>query len=98
MQRRAGAAKAQNKSATIGEHWTGVRRKPFEDEDKGPSKFAVRRKPFEDGHKGPSKFAGKRVEHRTQDAIRWRVPTGLQWVEWHKEALDDTWRQRLTLL
>jgi hypothetical protein len=38
------------------------------------------KKAFEDEHKGPSKFAGKRVEPRTEDALRWRVPTGLQWV------------------
>jgi hypothetical protein len=37
------------------------------------------RRAFEDEHKGPSKFAGKRVEHRTQEELRWRVPHGLQW-------------------
>ena len=36
---------------------------------------------FDDEHKGPSKLAGKRAEHRTQEALRWRVPNWLQWVE-----------------
>jgi hypothetical protein len=47
------------------------------------------KKAFEDEHTGPSKFAGKRVEHLTQDTLRWRVPTGLQWVECHKESGRD---------
>ena len=56
------------------------------------------RKAFEDEPKGPSKFAGRRAEHRTQDTLRWRVPVGLQWVEWHDGTWDDTWKERLTLL
>ena len=56
------------------------------------------RKAFEDEHKGPSKFAGKRTEHRTQDKLRWRVPNGLQWVEWHEQAYDDEWAERLARL
>ena len=46
------------------------------------------RRAFEDEHKGPSKFAGKRVEHRTQEELRWRVPHGLQWVEKHEDHRD----------
>jgi hypothetical protein len=56
------------------------------------------RKAFEDEPKGPSKFAGRRAKHRTQDTLRWRVPVGLQWVEWHDGTWDDTWKERLTLL
>jgi hypothetical protein len=56
------------------------------------------KKAFDDEQKGPSKFAGKRAEHRTQEALRWRVPNGLQWVEWHDKALDETWGERLALL
>jgi hypothetical protein len=26
------------------------------------------------------------TEHRTQEALRWRVPNGLQWVEWQDKA------------
>ena len=49
------------------------------------------KKAFEDEHKGPSKFAGKRAEHLTQEALKWRVPHGLQWVEWHDRVLDVEW-------
>ena len=53
------------------------------------------RKAFEDEHKGPSKFAGKRVEHRTQEELRWRVPHGLQRVERHEDNRDEMWAARL---
>jgi hypothetical protein len=56
------------------------------------------RKAFEDEHKGPSKFAGKRAEHRTQEELRWRVPHGIQWVEWQENARDEVWAERLALL
>ena len=56
------------------------------------------KKAFEDEHKGPSKFAGKRTEHLTQEALKWRVPHGLQWVEWHDRVLDVEWDERLALL
>ena len=56
------------------------------------------RKAFEDEHKGPSKFAGKRVEHRTQEELRWRVPHGLQRVERHEDNRDEMWAARLAQL
>ena len=56
------------------------------------------KKAFEDEHKGPSKLAGKRVEHPHSRRDSWRVPNRLQWVEWHNKALDETWREWLTLL
>ena len=56
------------------------------------------RRAFEDEHKGPSKFAGKRTEHRTQEELRWRVPNGLQWVEWQEPARDEVWVERLARL
>jgi hypothetical protein len=56
------------------------------------------RKAFEDEHKGPSKFAGKRAEHRTQEELRWRVPHGIQWVEWQENARDEMWAERMVLL
>jgi hypothetical protein len=56
------------------------------------------RKAFEDEHKGPSKFAGKRAEHRTQEELRWRVPHGIQWVEWQENARDDMWAERMVIL
>jgi hypothetical protein len=56
------------------------------------------RRAFENEHKGPSKFAGKRAEHRTQEAFRWRVPNGLQWVEWQDKARDEVWEERLAAL
>ena len=56
------------------------------------------RKAFEDEHKGPSKFAGKRAEHRTQEELRWRVPHGIQWVEWQENARDNMWAERMVLL
>jgi hypothetical protein len=56
------------------------------------------RRAFEDEHKGPSKFAGKRAEHRSQEALRWRVPNGLQWVEWQDNARDEEWEERRALL
>jgi hypothetical protein len=55
------------------------------------------RKAFEDEHKGPSNFAGKRAEHRTQEELRWRVPHGIQWVEWQKNARDEVWAERMAL-
>jgi hypothetical protein len=56
------------------------------------------KKAFEDEHKGPNKFAGKRAEHRTQEELRWRVPHGIQWVEWREETRDAVWDERLALL
>jgi hypothetical protein len=56
------------------------------------------RRAFEDEHKGPSKFAGKRVEHRTQEELRWRVPHGLQWVEKYEDHRDEVWATRLAHL
>jgi hypothetical protein len=56
------------------------------------------RRAFEDEHKGPSKFAGKRVEHRTQEELKWRVPHGLQWVEKHEDRRDAVWATRLAQL
>ena len=56
------------------------------------------RRAFEDEHKGPSKFAGKRVEHSTQEELKWRVPHGLQWVEKHEDRRDAVWATRLAQL
>jgi hypothetical protein len=56
------------------------------------------KKAFEDDHTGPSKFAGQRAQHRTQEELRWRVPNGIQWVEWREEARDAVWEERLALL
>ena len=56
------------------------------------------RRAFEDEHKGPSKFAGKRVEHRTQEELKWRVPHGLQWVEKHEDHRDEVCATRLAHL
>ena len=56
------------------------------------------RRAFEDEHKGPSKFADKRVEHRTQEELRWRVPHGLQWVEKHEDHRDAVLASRLAHL
>jgi hypothetical protein len=56
------------------------------------------RKAFEDEHKGPSKFAGNRAEHCTQEELRWRVPHGIQWVEWQENARDNMWAERMVLL
>jgi hypothetical protein len=56
------------------------------------------KKAFEDEHKGSSKFAGKRAEHRTQEELKWRVPHGIQWVEWQENARDEVWAERMALL
>ena len=39
-----------------------------------------------------------RVEHRTQEELKWRVPHGLQWVEKHEDNRDAVWATRLAHL